>query len=236
MATTKRLTPTGVNMSIPEFTDRPDQRVNSTALGQLADAINTLLSSYVFSLNTGTDIPRNSNFNTLITPGSYRVRSYSDASTMTNIPEKIAGTLYVKNGMLESGANYIQQIYASFTTHIYIRYSDDKGSTWSAWDQLALKSDVATSYYDIQNIGLIRFVGKVAMLYFMNSSGQIPSTGFQLPFTFADDVRCLCQYYDGTSNVIGELRIFKNGTVYVRNNGAYRNATYVLAQVSMYLA
>lgn len=42
MATTKQLTPTGVNMSIPEFTDKPDQRVNSTALGQLADAVNTV--------------------------------------------------------------------------------------------------------------------------------------------------------------------------------------------------
>ena len=152
MATTKRLTPTGVNMSIPEFTDRPDQRVNSTALGLLADAINTLLSSDVFALKTGTDIPRNTDFNTLITPGSYRVRSYSDSATMTNIPIARAGTLYVKNGMLESGANYIQHIYATFDNNIYIRYSENKGSTWNAWDQLVLKSEFAS--LTVRSIGV----------------------------------------------------------------------------------
>lgn len=99
-----------------------------------------------------------------------------------------------------------------------------------------LNAKLETSYYNIPNIGLIRFVGKVAMLYFMNGSGQIPSSGFQLPYTFVDDVRCLCQYYNGTSNVMGELRIYKDGTVYVRNSGAFQDATYVLAQVSMCLA
>ena len=42
MATTKTLTPTNVTISIPEFTDQPDQRVNSNCIDKEADAINTL--------------------------------------------------------------------------------------------------------------------------------------------------------------------------------------------------
>lgn len=42
MATSKTLTPTNVVISIPEFTDQPDQRVNSNCLDKEADAINAL--------------------------------------------------------------------------------------------------------------------------------------------------------------------------------------------------
>ena len=42
MATSKLLKPTNVTISIPEFTDQPDQRVNSNCLDKEADAINTL--------------------------------------------------------------------------------------------------------------------------------------------------------------------------------------------------
>lgn len=86
------------------------------------------------------------------------------------------------------------------------------------------------------NIGVIRFVGKIAILDFTNQNGQIPSTGLQLPYTFVDDLRTICQYYNGTSNVIAELYVYKNGTVFVRTAGAFVNATYVLGQVVAYLA
>lgn len=42
MATSKTLTPTNVTISIPEFTDQPDQRVNSNCIDKEADAINAL--------------------------------------------------------------------------------------------------------------------------------------------------------------------------------------------------
>lgn len=100
----------------------------------------------------------------------------------------------------------------------------------------ALNSKLATSYYDMTNIGVIRFVGKIAILDFINTSGQIPSTGLQLPYTFVDDIRTICQYYNGSANDIGELHINKNGSVYVRKSGAYVNATYVLGQAVAYLA
>lgn len=42
MATSKVLAPTNVTIQIPEFTDQPDQRVNSNCLDKEADAINAL--------------------------------------------------------------------------------------------------------------------------------------------------------------------------------------------------
>lgn len=52
MATSKTLTPTNVTIQIPEFTDQPDQRVNSNCIDKEADAINTL--------NSKLDIPESS--------------------------------------------------------------------------------------------------------------------------------------------------------------------------------
>ena len=99
-----------------------------------------------------------------------------------------------------------------------------------------LNSKLATSYYNMANIGVIRFVGKIAVLEFINQSGEIPSTGLQLPYTFVDDIRTICQYYNGSANAIGELHVNKNGTVFVRTSGTYVNATYVLGQAVAYLA
>lgn len=42
MATSKTLTPTNVTIQIPDFTDQPDQRVNSNCIDKEADAINAL--------------------------------------------------------------------------------------------------------------------------------------------------------------------------------------------------
>lgn len=99
-----------------------------------------------------------------------------------------------------------------------------------------LSSKLATSYYTITGIGGIRFIGNIAIINFTDSSGQISSDGLQLPYNFVDDLFVLCQYYNGTTNTLGELQIKRNGKVYVRSAGAYVNATYVLAQVVAYLA
>jgi len=45
MATSKILTPTNVTIQIPEFTDQPDQRVNTNCIDKEADAINALKTS-----------------------------------------------------------------------------------------------------------------------------------------------------------------------------------------------
>jgi hypothetical protein len=51
MATTKTLKPTNVTISIPEFTDQPDQRVNSNCIDKEADAINSLSDQIANILN-----------------------------------------------------------------------------------------------------------------------------------------------------------------------------------------
>ena len=53
MATSKTLTPTNVTIQIPEFTDQPDQRVNSNCIDKEADAINAL-NGKITLLNVGT--------------------------------------------------------------------------------------------------------------------------------------------------------------------------------------
>lgn len=112
----------------------------------LGDSVSSLHQKY-FSLDTAPDIPNNSNFNSLTTPGCYRVRSYSSATTMTNIPEFTAGVLYVKNSMLEHGSVYRQQIYHTHQNKIYMRMSSDSGSTWTSWEGIALKSQLPKLTY-----------------------------------------------------------------------------------------
>lgn len=150
---------------------------DTTTVAEAINSTNQALSNDVLALKIGTDIPRNTDFNTLITPGNYRVRSYSDSATMTNIPIARAGTLYVKNGMLESGANYIQQIYVTFDNNIYIRYSENKGSAWSTWEQLSTKGDWtgASAYKEqIESSAncTIQMFGKVRVLSFQGVSRE----------------------------------------------------------------
>ena len=80
---------------------------------------------------------------------------------------------------------------------------------------------------------MLRIWGGIAILTFHNGSGKIPSTGLQLPYTFKDEIRTICQYYNGNSNVNGELRLYKNGTLYVYGAGGvgYTDATYVLGSI-----
>ena len=42
MATSKLIKPTNVTVSIPEFTDQPDQRVNSNCIDKIIDGVNSL--------------------------------------------------------------------------------------------------------------------------------------------------------------------------------------------------
>ncbi len=66
MATSKVLAPTGVAIQIPEFTDKPDQRVNSNCIDKEADAINAL-NSNIANLKTFVNV-----YTDTITIGSSR--------------------------------------------------------------------------------------------------------------------------------------------------------------------
>ena len=52
MATNKTLTPTNVVIQIPDFTDRPDQRVTNNCIDKMADAVNALNSKIENNLQT----------------------------------------------------------------------------------------------------------------------------------------------------------------------------------------
>lgn len=127
MATSKTLTPTGVTIQIPEFTDQPDQRVNSNCIDKEADAINALNSKFI-TISSGS-------LHDIRTAGVY----YCTAS-VTNKPVS-AGGLYVLN--IANNA---------YLGGIYVPY--DGTAPWSVsmngngnfiYNELALNSKIAQS-------------------------------------------------------------------------------------------
>ena len=144
-----------ISDSIPAVVNNLTSDSTTSALSAAqGKALNSNIGTDVLALKTAPDIPRNSNFNSLVTVGNYRVRSYSDSTTMPNIPVQMAGTLYVKNSMLENGANYRQQIYVTHQNVIYLRYTTDNGSTWSNWDSLAQNSKITRKSKQISSISV----------------------------------------------------------------------------------
>lgn len=95
MATSKTLTPTNVTIQIPEFTDQPDQRVNSNCLDKEADAINAL--------------------NTQINPSSFSTSGLTFSScTFSRGGYVIVGTLVIVNIEFKTSASIAQ--YADMVT------------------------------------------------------------------------------------------------------------------------
>lgn len=123
MATSKLLKPTNVTISIPEFTDQPDQRVNSNCIDKEADAINALSEQLNISTNnTATDC------NTV--SGN---KAYSIASSSLNRPFDWGVLFDVSPN--EDGLGFRFQIAISFdgTCAIRGRNNIGAGATWSQW-------------------------------------------------------------------------------------------------------
>lgn len=102
-------------------------------------AINTLYSN-LFP-NNGR-IPDGTEFNSLLTVGKYFVISNDETQTMTNIPEKMAGRLFVLNMLgddkvLNKGYQYFIQIYLLYTgtlwTRSLTREADDSPIVFNNW-------------------------------------------------------------------------------------------------------
>ena len=80
MATSKTLTPTNVTISIPAFTDKPDQRLTTNCIDKEADAIN--------ALETRIDtFP----YQKLITSGSLSSRTFSVPNSFRGLIVGISG-------------------------------------------------------------------------------------------------------------------------------------------------
>ena len=146
MATSKTLTPTNVTIQIPEFTDQPDQRVNSNCIDKEADAIN--------SLNTaiGNIDPKRGDLNTIssdttiigLDAGTYQV-VLSSGTPVTNgyIPAQY-GTLIVN----DSGKNYKSYMFVTTGNAVYSRICHKGNSTWyTAWQELVRKNDFTPSSF-----------------------------------------------------------------------------------------
>lgn len=128
MATSKLLKPTNVTISIPEFTDQPDQRVNSNCIDKEADAINSL-SEQIGNLE-GVAIPSGANLNNYTTVGKYYCSSSTIAGTITNKPFNAISnfSLTVENlggGMIHQTIK--DQYYHSVSYRVY------NNSSWTGW-------------------------------------------------------------------------------------------------------
>ena len=87
-------------------------------------------------------IPDGTDFNSLLTVGKYFVISNDETQTMTNIPEKMAGRLFVLNMLgddkvLNKGYQYFIQIYLLYTgtlwTRSLTREADDSPIVFNNW-------------------------------------------------------------------------------------------------------
>ena len=112
MATSKLLRPTNVTISIPAFTDQPDQRVNSNCIDKEADAINTL-SEQIGNVHIWSDdaqspaVNRSCNANTVAT---YDI----------TVPAASYG--YIVGFAIESNTDIVMmQCYMTSKTNIHLR-------------------------------------------------------------------------------------------------------------------
>ena len=104
------------------------------------DDINTALGNEknrVITLGSTTQIPDNSDFNTYTTLGNYYVGTTVSAQTMSNIPRRQAGRLFVMSCFI-AGGSYLRQIYLPYYGGvIYTRLSENSGASWYTWYETA---------------------------------------------------------------------------------------------------
>ena len=128
MATSKTLTPTNVTIQIPDFTDSPDQRVNSNCIDKEADAINALNSAKTTRL-TESNVTSDTSILSLAN-GNYMVAG--STAIVSYIPERY-GTLVVN----KTGDNYGNYTFVATSGRTYTRQKAS-ASTWHGdWQELA---------------------------------------------------------------------------------------------------
>ena len=115
-----------VNITPTDIGAVPTSRtINSKALASNISLTASDVSAAPYEVKSSTD------FNSMITPGIYTMRSSS-----TNSPSGDYNGLIV---LKSDNGNYVEQIAVKEgSTQIYLRYLN--GSTWSAWEQLAVSN------------------------------------------------------------------------------------------------
>lgn len=95
-------------------------------------------------LGVKTSLPSGANFNTYITPGQWATNTYDTANTFSNCPYVTAGSLTVYYS--DTTTNEIHQIWESRDYKVYERYSNNGGTTWSAWNKRLTSANVVAVY------------------------------------------------------------------------------------------
>lgn len=103
----------------------------STADTKISTALSTALSDYfALSAEDSTTIPDNTDINTILTPGTYKITNNTHAGTMTNLPTALACKILVFE---LTQANRVMQFLfpVSVAAVVYFRYYN--GTTWTDW-------------------------------------------------------------------------------------------------------
>ncbi len=112
--------------------------------GENADdtAANVANNNLSYKAEEYTPIESNTDFDTLLTAGQYRVSSAASAATMKNCPAEMAGTLRVEETIADT--RLYQTFYGNTgNTAVYFRYYS--GSKWGEWKKVAYEDDVNSS-------------------------------------------------------------------------------------------
>lgn len=103
-----------------------------------AAAVGELKSALLLDNSKAVFIASNSDLNNYRTPGNYKISSYAVASTVSHIPERVAGRLVV---MSLTAAARVLQIYipVTATAKIWARTFND---SWNEWSRVLTVSDL----------------------------------------------------------------------------------------------
>lgn len=105
---------------------------NPVQNGVISAALNSTKESVLSELYLGVTLSTGTDFNTLLTPGVYRIISGSDAQTMVNCPSTAAGRLEVI--YLWATNRYLQRYYPSGARFYMRAYT---GNGWGHWFEYA---------------------------------------------------------------------------------------------------
>ena len=185
MATSKTLKPTNVSISIPAFTDKPDQRLNTNCIDKEADAINALSD-------------RTAN---VICLGSFEASSLGNPTTLKEAISALYGNVTANTAALQiaffaysGGGRWVAQIQknsSNYGTAILYSYNDTyhvfKYTYSSGTETLlnfcgATETSVTTTHsatftIPLHNYGLLMYAGHMTSIFNANTSSATVYSG-----------------------------------------------------------
>jgi len=209
MATSKTLTPTNQTISIPEMTDTPDQSVNSNALSKIADAINELAATDIFSV--GTAIPENADLNSYTSLGTYYSSNAARSATLSHTPFTDGGFRLFVFPIGPNGRIHIIIPNANPVLMYFRRYD---GTNFSAWSELNNDMHVFKTEYTATGVSSVTFdvpAGRHAVVLYAAHMSSL----------FNNDNSFTNIYSGGDSFADAGFTITKSGSTYTltRTNG-----------------